>query len=98
MTHKLIAPRWIGINGAFATKSPSGAKRAQEKSSRSLMLVLIEVCCNDRPMASATLINLLANKVKRMGSGPLLGVSIFKCCIEVEEVVPSKFRDASPVR
>lgn len=57
------------MNGALATRSPSGAKRAHEKSSLSLILVLIEVCCNDLPMASATLINRFANKVKVMGSG-----------------------------
>ena len=62
------------MNGAFATRSPSGANNAQEKSSLSLMLVLIEVCCRDRPMASATLINLLAKRVRRMGSSPLLRV------------------------
>jgi hypothetical protein len=69
-TYKLMDPKWIGIYGAFATKSPSGPNNAHEKSSRSLMLVLIEVCCNDRPIASATLINRFANKVKRIGSGP----------------------------
>lgn len=29
-TDKLIDPKWIGINGALATKSPSGAKSAHE--------------------------------------------------------------------
>ena len=62
------------MNGAFATKSPSGAKRAQEKSSRSLMFVLIEVCRKDRPIASATLMNLLLNSASRIGSGRLAGV------------------------
>lgn len=69
-TNKLIDPRWIGINGAFATKSPSGENKAQEKSRRSLMLVLIEVCCNDRPIASAILMKRLAKSVSKMGSGP----------------------------
>lgn len=64
----------MGMNGAFATKSPSGAKRAQEKSRRSLIFVLIEVCCNERPIASATLMKRLANKVSRIGSGTLLRV------------------------
>lgn len=68
-----MEPRWIGINGAFATKSPSGAKRAHEKSRRSLILVLMEVCCSDRPMASATLMNLFANRVNKIGSALLLG-------------------------
>lgn len=71
-TDKLIDPRWIGMNGAFATRSPSGANRAQEKSRRSLMLVLIEVCCKDRPIASATLMKRLANSVSKMGSGPFV--------------------------
>ena len=72
--HKLIEPRWMGIKGAFATKSPSGANRAHEKSRRSLILVLMDVCCRDRPIASATLINLFAKSVSRMGSGPLAGL------------------------
>ncbi len=67
-----MAPRWIGINGAFATNSPSGAKSAHEKSSRSLIFVLIEVCWSDRPMASATLMKRLAKRVSIMGSAPLL--------------------------
>ena len=70
-THKLIEPKWIGINGALATKSPSGANRAHEKSSRSLMFVLIAVCCNDLPIASATLMNLFAKSVRRIGSASL---------------------------
>lgn len=56
------------MKGALATRSPSGAKSAQEKSSLSLILVLIEVCCNDRPIASATLINLFAKRVRSIGS------------------------------
>lgn len=34
-TAKDMLPRWIGMNGAFATRSPSGANSAHEKSSRS---------------------------------------------------------------
>ena len=88
-THKLIEPRWIGIKGAFATRSPSGAKRAQEKSSRSLIFVLIAVCCRDLPIASATLMNRLAKSVSRMGSGPPSDFSEAmpgKILDEVEEV------------
>jgi len=59
------------MKGAFATRSPSGANRAQEKSRRSLILVLMAVCCRDLPMASATLMNRFANRVSRIGSGPL---------------------------
>ena len=62
------------MNGAFATRSPSGAKSAQEKSRRSFMLVLIDVCCRDLPIASATLMNRFAKSVSRMGSGPLEGL------------------------
>ncbi len=79
-THKLMEPRWIGMKGAFATRSPSGANRAQEKSRRSLIFVLIEVCCNDLPMASATLIKRLAKRVSRMGSGAFI-------LLEVEDMV-----------
>jgi len=63
------------MNGAFATRSPSGANRAQEKSNLSLMFVLIDVCCNERPMASATLMKRLAKRVRRIGSGPFLAFS-----------------------
>ena len=66
----------MGINGAFATRSPSGANKAQEKSSRSLIFVLIEVCCKDRPIASATLMKRFAKSVSNIGSGPLLGVLV----------------------
>ena len=70
------------MNGALATRSPSGANSAQEKSSRSLMLVLIEVCCNERPMASATLIKRLAKRVSKIGSGPLRGVFVIRFSID----------------
>ena len=60
------------MNGALATRSPSGAKRAQEKSSRALILVLMAVCWSDLPIASATLMKRLANRVRRIGSGPAL--------------------------
>lgn len=59
------------MKGAFATKSPSGANKAHEKSSLSLILVLIAVCWRDRPIASATDMKRLAKRVRRMGSGPL---------------------------
>ncbi len=36
-TLSLIEPRWTGTCGAFATRSPSPSKIAQEKSKRSLM-------------------------------------------------------------
>jgi hypothetical protein len=34
------------------------------------MFVLIEVCCNERPIASATLIKRFAKSVSKIGSGP----------------------------
>ena len=77
--YKLMDPRWMGMKGAFATRSPSGANSAHEKSSRSLMFVLIAVCWRDRPMASATLMKRFAKSVRRMGSGGLyffVGVDI----------------------
>ena len=77
-----MEPRWIGIKGAFATRSPSGANSAQEKSRRSLMLVLIEVCRNDRPIASATLMKRLAKRVSRIGSGLFPGVFFFGLSID----------------
>lgn len=75
-THKLMDPKWIGMNGAFATRSPSGANRAHEKSSRSLIFVLMAVCWRERPIASATLMKRFAKSVRRIGSGGLyLGCS-----------------------
>jgi hypothetical protein len=58
------------MKGALATKSPSGANKAHEKSRRSLIFVLIEVCCSERPIASATLMKRFAKSVSRIGSGP----------------------------
>lgn len=43
------------------------------------MLVLIEVCCSDRPIASATLMNRFAKRVSRIGSGPLLVLLCATC-------------------
>ena len=59
------------MKGALATRSPSGANNAHEKSKRSLIFVLIEVCCSERPIASATLIKRFAKSVSKIGSGPL---------------------------
>lgn len=42
-TVSCIAPKCTGMWGAFETRPPSGPKTAHEKSSRSLMLVEIEV-------------------------------------------------------
>jgi hypothetical protein len=69
-------PKWMGIKGALATKSPSGAKRAQEKSKRSLIFVEMLVCWSDLPIASATLMKRLAKRVRRIGSGAELGEGI----------------------
>lgn len=61
-------PRWMGINGAFATRSPSGANRAHEKSKRSLIFVLIAVCWSALPIASAMLMNRFAKRLSMIGS------------------------------
>ena len=83
--HKLIAPRCIGIKGAFATNSPSGAKSAHEKSSLSLMLVLIDVCWRDRPIASATLMKRFAKSVSMIGSGPFEKLSFFEFAMSKDD-------------
>jgi hypothetical protein len=75
------------MKGALATKSPSGANSAHEKSNLSLMLVLIDVCCRDRPMASATLINRLAKRVRMIGSGPFISfVVVMASCVRLSYV------------
>jgi hypothetical protein len=66
----------MGMNGALATKSPSGAKRAHEKSNRSLIFVDMLVCWRDLPIASATLMKRLAKRVRRIGSGAEVGEAI----------------------
>lgn len=75
----------MGINGAFATNSPSGAKSAHEKSSLSLMLVLIDVCWRDRPIASATLMKRFANSVSMIGSGPFEVLSFFEFAMSQDD-------------
>jgi len=47
-----IDPRCTGMWGALATRPPPASKSAHEKSSRSLMLVLIEVRCARSPHVS----------------------------------------------
>lgn len=69
-THKLIEPRWMGMYGKFATRSPSGANKAQEKSSLSLIFVLMAVFWRLLPIASATDMKRLENRVRMIGSGP----------------------------
>eukprot|EP00962_Isochrysis_galbana_P000491 scaffold144_cov132-Isochrysis_galbana.AAC.2 len=56
-TASCIAPRCTGMWGALATSPPCGSKMAQEKSSRSLMLVETEVRCSVRPICSAMPMN-----------------------------------------
>lgn len=51
-TVSCMAPKCTGIWGAFETRPPSGPKRAQEKSRRSLMLVEMAVRCRIRPICS----------------------------------------------
>ena len=64
-----IAPRCTGTCGALATRLPSASKMAQEKSSRSLMLTLMEVFCSTAPVCSATFMNRLLNSSSNTGSG-----------------------------
>lgn len=52
-TVSCMAPRCTGMWGALETRPPSGPKRAQEKSRRSLMLVEMAVRCRMRPICSA---------------------------------------------
>ena len=92
-THKLIDPKCMGMKGAFATRSPSGAKRAQEKSSRSLILVLMEVCCKERPIASATLMKRFAKRVKRIGSGASAGGLVGLGKLDISVAVGVNVRD-----
>lgn len=51
-TVSCMAPRCTGMWGALDTSPPSGPKRAQEKSRRSLMLVEMAVRCRMRPICS----------------------------------------------
>lgn len=51
-TVSCMAPRCTGMWGALETSPPSGPKRAQEKSRRSLMLVEMAVRCRMRPICS----------------------------------------------
>lgn len=91
-----MLPRWMGMNGAFATRSPSGAKRAQEKSRRSLMFVLMDVCWSERPIASATLMKRFANSVSRIGSGAPWSVCLVRAgIVEEGEVVEVEGRAMS---
>ncbi len=48
-----MEPRWTGMCGALAIRLPSASKRAQEKSSRSLMLTEWAVFSRRTPICSA---------------------------------------------
>ena len=61
-------PRWTGKCGALATKEPSGANRAQEKSNLSLILVEQEVFYKVLPIYSAIDINLFPKIESNIGS------------------------------
>jgi hypothetical protein len=67
-TASCIDPRCTGKWGALATREPSGAKRAQEKSNLSLILVEHEVFCKVRPIYSAIDINRLPKIDNKIGS------------------------------
>ena len=47
---------------------------AHEKSSRSLMLVDMDVCCSDLPIDSATAINLFEKRDSKTGSAANAGM------------------------
>ena len=64
-----IEPRCTGMWGALATRPPSVSNRAQEKSSRSLMLTEWAVRSSAAPMASATPMKRRLNNSRVTGSG-----------------------------
>jgi len=64
----LIDPRCTGRCGAFATRLPSGAKIAQEKSNLSLIFVLTAVLWSDLPIYSAIPMNRLLYIANSTGS------------------------------
>jgi len=84
------------MNGAFATKSPSGPNSAHEKSRRSLILVLMEVCWRLRPIASATLMKRFAKSVNKIGSG-LFGSPMVAVAREGACDLPHRLRSRAPV-
>jgi len=69
-----MLPRCTGRCGALAMRDPSAAKMAHEKSSRSLMLVDMDVCCSDLPIDSATAINLFEKRDSKTGSAVNAGM------------------------
>ena len=69
LTVSLIAPRWTGMCGALTTRSPSGVKSAQLKSSRSLTFTLLDVLRSVIPIFSAIPANWLLNSSSSTGSG-----------------------------
>lgn len=66
--HMPGSPKCTGTLGAFEINDPSAFIKAQLKSSLSLMLVEMDVCCSARPMASATDMNRFELRVQRHAS------------------------------
>ena len=63
-----IEPRWTGMCGALAISDPSRSNKAQEKSSRSLMLTDDAVAWSATPISSAIAMNRLLKISSRTGS------------------------------
>ena len=66
--HMPGSPKCTGTLGAFEINDPSAFIKAQLKSSLSLMLVEMDVCCSALPMASATDMNRFELWIERYAS------------------------------
>lgn len=68
LTASVMEPKWTGRCGALATRLPSGANKAQEKSNLSFIFVEQEVDCKVLPIYSAIDMNLFPKIDNSMGS------------------------------
>ena len=82
-----MAPRCTGMCGALATRPPSGAKSAQLKSSRSLMLVEMAVRWSVRPICSAMLFVKASGRASKL-AGPDDRFGNWRTGAEPHEAVP----------
>ena len=91
-----IAPRCTGTCGALTIRRPSASNSAQEKSSRSLMLTLVEVLRSTVPICSATAMNMLLNSSSRTGSGasPAASWCVVRGVVRVRISCPPAFISA----
>lgn len=88
-----IDPRWTGRCGALANNLPFQSKIPQEKSSLSLIFVLIDIFCNTLPIYSAIDISRVEYRVSLIGSGLVImefAVYSWLCWDLVEEVLKMK--------